>query len=191
MISFANEMSSVLYPKHDYRKEAECNQLANIVKIGSSILLSLPAVVLPFMAPAAGAAGAAASVGTAVTAGAVTSGLRASMRAMGSATRASMMNRVGSMKRFVGNPIRRGRVANTMNAAFRVGPKTPGLSPGMAKRISRVPTRGHEVWAKADKVRQSPLGTLVTANAVTGLLVGIPHHPKLACAKLIVSVVRF
>lgn len=96
MIGFANEISSVLYPKHDYVKETGCAALANIVKIGSSILLTLPSVIVPFMAAPAALTG---GVANAEIAGVAET----------SVTRVSTMSRLNNMVRRVGNSVRPGR----------------------------------------------------------------------------------
>ena len=160
MIGFANEMSSVLYPKHDYVKETECAALANIVKIGSSILLTLPSVIVPFMgAPAA-------------LTGGIVSAEVAGIAAT-SATRVSKMGRLKNMVRKVGNSARSGQALKKIPTKLRSGisTKIPRLSPGMGKRIGKSFTRGGSSWVKADKVMNTPLAKLVNGNSVTALLV--------------------
>ena len=160
MIGFANEMSSVLYPKHDYVKETECAALANIVKIGSSILLTLPSVIVPFMAAPAALIGGVVSAEVA--------GVAAT-----SATRVSAMSRLNNMVRRVGNSVRPGRAFRKIPTALRSGAfiKRPRLSPGIGKRLGKVITRGGTGWVQADKVMKTPLAQLINSNSVTALLV--------------------
>lgn len=158
-MGFANEMSSVLYPKHDYVKETECAALANIVKIGSMILLTL-SVIVPFMAAPA-----------ALTGGVVSA--EAAGVAPTSATRVSTMIRLNNMVRRVGNSVIPGRAFRKIPTALRSGAfiKRRRLSPGIGKRLGKVITRGGTGWVQADKVMKTPLAQLINSNSVTALLV--------------------
>ena len=180
MIGFANEMASVLYPKHDYVKEAECTMLSNIVKIGASILLSLPAAVVPFMAGPAAAAGAAGATAGAAGAASVTTGMVASKvtsaaNSAGLGFRNAISARLGSMTRFVGNGLKSsaaGQLWSKGSAAVTKWAKGPGRAAGLGKWLKTKATRGDKVWQKAKEVQSGPIGSMVSANAVTALLVG-------------------
>ena len=179
MIGFANEMASVLYPKHDYVKEAECTMLSNIVKIGASILLSLPAAVVPFMAgpaAAAGAAGAGAAAGAAgVTTGMVASKVTSAANSAGLGFRNAISTRLSSMTKFVGNGLKSssaGQLWSKGSAAATKWAKGPGRAAGLGKWLKAKATRGDKAWQKAKEVQSGPIGSMVSANAVTALLVG-------------------